>query len=231
MTWFPARWRWWLALGTLVVAILMLPLSVAIAVAGLPRAGLASRAAAGTLWSGRLYEARIAGVPIGDTQVGLHVFPLFLARLETRIAAPRLAAVAQVSPSGWEVRHATGSIDPGGLLGPVSRLDFDDARIAFSSHRCSAGEGLVRASLAIGIGGIALPGGFSGRIRCEGRELLLPLTGQSGLERITLFVGADGKWRATLAMRPTDLEVQRKLDASGMVRGPEGYALRLSGRL
>ncbi len=231
MTWLTRKWRWWLAWVTLAMIVLIFPLSVVVALTGLPSAGLATRAATGTLWDGRLYQASIAGLAVGDTQVGLRVLPLFLARIESRLVAPRLTAVAQVSPGGWEVRHATGSVEPGDRLGPIARLDFDDARIGFSGKRCSVGEGRVRASLTMQIGGVALPGGFSGMMRCEGSELLLPLVGQSGLERLSVFIDADGKWRATLNMRTTDLEMQRKLDASGMARGPEGYTMRLSGRL
>jgi len=60
--------------------------------------------------------------------------------------------------------------------------------------------------------------------------LLLPLASAAGTEAVAFRIFADGRYRADLAVRPTDPAVVARLAASGFTLGPAGYALSVEGR-
>jgi general secretion pathway protein N len=213
--------------------IALLPLSVALPLVTPPESGLSARRASGTIWSGTLHDARVAGMALGDTRVGLRALPLLVGEAQTWFEAPLLRGIIIASGSGFGMAHGNGAVDVDIRVKPLplSQLTLDDASVRFTGNRCAGAEGRVRASVTGDIGGLALPGGMSGTLRCDGSALLIPLVGQSGMERLDLRVTGDGKWRAELSVRSTDPAVAAKLVAAGFTPGPGGYAIHLSGAL
>jgi len=222
------QWVAGLALFALFLG-LLLPLSVA-----LPRIdGVTARRASGTIWSGRLLGLAIGDLPLGDTRVGLRLFPLFWGQTHVGFVAPTLLGVVRRSSSTIGLDAATGSIDAGTAFAPlpIGRIELDAVSVLFRAGRCARAEGRVRATIAGDVGGLVLPGGLSGTVRCDGTALLIPLVGQSGMERLTLRIGATGWWRAQVLIRSSDPAITTRLSGSGFVPRQGGYALDLSGRL
>ena len=221
--------------GLLAVAalILTMPLSMALALFVPKGAGLTARSVSGTIWSGRLTEARIAGLALGDTTVGLRALPLLRGDAQLAFAAPQLKGVLRAAPVGYGIARTTGSLLTAGRLAPlpVAQIELEDANVRFGSGGCEHAEGRARIALPGDLGGLRLPGGLAGAIRCDGPALLLPLRGQSGLEHLDLRITANGRWRAELAIKPGDPALAVGLIAAGFAPGPRGLTLRLAGAL
>lgn len=219
--------------AALIVLIVQLPLSVALPMA-LPRdSGLSARAATGTIWSGTLSDAQLAGLPLGDTRVGLLPLALLTGQARLQFVGARLRGTLVATPTAFGITHAIGPVDAAVRVKPlpVAQLVLDDATVQFSGKRCTDASGNVRAVVGGDIGGITLPGGMTGTIRCDGHLLLLPLVGQSGMERLDIRIDSEGKWRAEFIVRAADQATVAKLAAAGFLPGPSGYIIRLTGAL
>jgi general secretion pathway protein N len=112
---------------------------------------------------------------------------------------------------------------------PIPVVELDNVTARFGRGECLHAQGRVRASLGAAIGGLALPSGLSGEARCDGGMLLLPLAGQSGMEALDLRIGADGRYRATFRVRPSDDAARDRLVAAGFQLGEGGYLLAVDG--
>ncbi len=213
--------------------VLLFPLAVALPMALPESSGLSARRATGTIWSGTLVDARLAGMSLGDTRVGLSPLALLTGQARLSFAAPTLNGTLVASGRSFGIENARGPVDVAVRVKPlpVTQLVLDDATVRFAGSRCDAAEGRVSAVVAGDISGIALPGGMTGTLSCEGGALLVPLVGQSGMERLDLRVSGDGKWRGELAIRTGDPATVAKLVAAGFAPGPRGFALRLTGQL
>jgi len=89
----------------------------------------------------------------------------------------------------------------------------------------------VRATIGGNLGGLTLPGGLSGTLRCDGDSVVLPLVGQSGMERIDLRVNGEGHWRAEVVIRSGDAALGAKLISGGFTQTSDAYILRIRGAL
>lgn len=213
--------------------IVLLPLSVALPLLVPTVPGLGASRATGTIWSGTLYDAQVGGLSLGDTRVGLLLLPLLVGETQMSFVAPTLRGTIIATNSGYGIAHATG---PLGVVVrvksmPLEQIALDDASARFRDNRCSSAEGRVRATVVGDKVGLMLPGGMTGTLRCDGPALLLPLVGQSGMERLDLRLTAAGKWRADLRIRSTDPIVAAKLVAAGFVSGADGFVIRFAGAL
>ncbi len=183
--------------------ILSLPLRLVLGAVGGP---LAAREARGSVWSGRLMEARIGPAALGDLEARLAFLPLLTgqARIEVErdSAAPdRFAGSFGFGSSRASAESVTGLVPVEGASGalPVAALELTDVTVRFRDGACEEAEGLVRASLTATQPG--LPASLSGAVRCDRGALLLPLTAGGGGEGIALRIFGDGRWSAELRMR------------------------------
>jgi general secretion pathway protein N len=228
------RQRWIVGLSAAaVMALMSVPLAVVLPMALPADSGLSARTAEGTLWEGMLRQADVAGLPLGDTRVGFDFLPFLVGQARMGFASATLRGVLDVSSGSFGLSRGNGTVDLAGRLRPLplSRFTFDDVAVEFRNDRCVSAKGRVRAEVATDIGGLALPGGMSGTLRCNGADLVVPLAGQSGMERVDLRVTASGNWRADLSVRTSDPVIAGKLLSSGFSSGPAGYTLRVSGAL
>ena len=220
----------------LVVCLLaLLPLRLVLGMVGLGEQGLTARRVGGTLWGGRLVEARFGEVALGDVGARLGFWPLLVgrARLELDGAGARpLHGAVTVGRHAFGVDDMTASLATGQLFAPlpVTALDLDDASVRFRDGQCEQAEGRVRATLAGEAAGVPLPPVLSGPARCEAGALLLPLTSTAGTETATLRVFGDGRYRAEFALRASDPAVAVKLERAGFIGGAQGYRLAVEGR-
>lgn len=168
--------------------------------------GITAREASGSLWSGRLKEARLGPAALGDLEARLSPLPLFLGRaridVERDSAAPdRFAGAFGFSANRRSAESVTGVVPVEGAFGalPVAALDLTDVTVRFRDGACDEAEGLVRATLSAAQPG--LPASLSGPARCDRGALLLPLTTGAGGEGLAFRAFGDGRWTAELQLR------------------------------
>lgn len=209
----------------------LIPLRLA---AGWVGGGLAAREASGSIWLGVLKEAQFGPVPLGDLDARLNVLPLLLGRARLSLSRDeahggRFEGAVTVSRHSFALEDLTGQLRTGALLAhvPVAAFDLDDVSAHFANHLCESAEGRVRVALAGEIGGVALPGGLAGDVRCAEGALLLPLASPAG--QLNLSVRADGRYRIDLVVRPTDPALAPRLAAAGFQATAEGYSRRIEG--
>lgn len=215
----------------LVALVLFMPLGFALTALGAGKTGLAARKAQGTIWSGRLVDARLGQVALGDAEVGLYPFPLLTGRARAWLRGPvgHGALVMETGRRGFD--DARVRLSTPGLFGPVplAGIELDSVSAAFRGNRCEKAGGRVRATFAGEVAGLSLAQGLSGLSRCEGGVLLLPLVSQSTMERLNLRIAGDGSYRAEFIVRSTDPVLNGKLIGSGFSTMQSGYVLRFNG--
>ena len=213
----------------------LVPLRLVLGWFDLGEQGLTARRVDGSLWGGRLVEARFGEVALGDTAARLAFWPLFLgrARVELNGQGERpLRGALTVGRHGFGVDDMTATLATGQLFAPlpVTALDLDDATVHFRDGQCERAEGRVRATLAGEAAGVPLPATLSGPARCEAGALLLPLASSAGTETATLRVFGDGRYRAEFALRSADPTIAGRLERAGFIGGSQGYRLGVEGR-
>ncbi len=223
-----------LGVAALVVfAVALFPLSVALALFAPRDNGISARLSSGPVWSGILYDAALAEIPLGNVRLSLRPLPLLIGQPRFGIVAPAFSGTLALASTRRGLEDATGTIDLSQRLKPlpIGRFTLDKVSVVFAGDRCLRGEGRIQTGVAGDVGGLVLPGGMSGALRCDAGALLLPLVGQSGLERLDLRITGQGKWRGELTIRTTDVATIAKLTASGFSPGADGYRLRIAGSL
>ncbi|HST35004.1 MAG TPA: type II secretion system protein N [Allosphingosinicella sp.] len=197
--------------------------------------GLAAREAAGTLWLGGLKEAQFGGVPLGDINARLNFWPLLIGRARLSLwrdeAQGPFQGAISVSRHSFGIEDATGELRAAGLFAPLphASLTLEDVSVRFSGGLCESASGQVRANLSGALGGVTLPSGLRGEVRCADGAVLLALAGQSAMERVNIRIGADGRYRIDLAVRADDPAAVQRLLGAGFTAGPGGYVRRLDG--
>jgi general secretion pathway protein N len=213
--------------------ILFLPLRLAL---GAAADVLRAREASGSVWAGRLKEARIGPAALGDLDARLDPLALLVGEARIVVARPsaapdRLAGAFGIARNRSSAESVTGVIPVESLFAPlpIGSLELTDVTVRFRDGACDRAEGLVRADISGEIAGLALPAGLSGAPRCDRGALLLPLTGGAG-EGLALRIFGDGRYEARLSVRAADPDVVARLTGAGFAPGPGGYALTLGGR-
>lgn len=220
--------------------IAFLPLQLVLGWAGVAEQGLTARAARGSMWSGRLTEARFGDVALGDLDARLSPLPLLLGRARIALRSrgaegppPRIAADVTVSRHAIGLDDANASVPVGAAFAPlpITQIDLAGVSVRFVDGVCERAEGRVTAVLGGSLGGVPLARALAGPARCEGGALLLALAGQAGVEQATLRLMADGRYRAELSLGAADPAQVPALEAAGFVSGPQGWRLSAEGRL
>jgi len=214
------------------------PLRAAFSIFGLADMGVAARSLRGPIWWGGAEELQIRGVQLGTVNVFLNPVQLLLGRVRIDMSR-RLGAPDDISGAftvGWGQRgidDVTGAVALAAPLAPlpVSRVEFEDLTVHFSSGRCVVAEGRVRARVPALINGLSLANGLSGEAKCAGDAVELPLVSQSGLERLTVRIGSSGRYEATMRIKTADPLLAAALGANGFRAVDDEQVLRTVGRL
>lgn len=216
-----------------IAVIALLPMRLALGWAGLDAQFFSAREVRGSLWSGRLVEARFGDIALGDLKAGVSPLALLIGRARIALSAPGdgLSGVVEIGRNRAAVLNATGPLTPGSAFAPlpVTALDLDDVSVRFVDGACEGAEGRVRATLSGSWQGQPLPGALSGAARCDAGALLLPLSNGAG-EGAALRLWPDGRYRAELTLVPTDPLIAGRLDASGFVANGAARTLAVEGR-
>lgn len=230
------RWVLWLGLAGLCAIILLFPLRLALALVGSERAGLSATYIGGTIWDGTVEGLGIGAVPVGNVAAGLDPFALLTGQAQMHFAradgdpAGQLSGAVTAGLGGGRQLDLTGVVDgPQGTPFPVDTIQFDQFSAIFDGARCTDASGTVRVTLALRIAAIDLSHGLSGPARCNGGALQIDLAGPSGMERLTLSLGADRRYDARLSIRANDPLVAAALAGSGLEAQGDGFGYRFSG--
>lgn len=217
-----------------VALVVLFPIGLALQWAGADRAGLTARRSAGDVWTGRLADARMGPVALGNANIGLKPLPLLTGTADLGIDATIGFGRFITSGSARGVRQVSAKLPLAAALAPlpVESIELAETSIVFRGTDCSQGEGRVRATFgASNLGGLSLAQGMSGTARCERGELVLPLVSQTGLEKLTVRMKGNGRWTAVLTVQGGDAALLAKLAGAGFTNAGGAMALRLSGAL
>lgn len=239
--------RLWLPFGRRVLVLIVLlaalavlfPMRLALSLLDLDRIGVSARSVSGSIWSSRLDDVAAAGIPIGTVEARLSPLQLLLGR--ARIDVKRPADAAGAGPLSGAVtvsRNALGIADVAATVPlaaalaplPVADVMLTNFNARFEGGACTRAGGTARATLSGSIAGVALAQGLSGQASCDGRYVRVPMTSQSGQERLDLRIAVNGEYVADLiAVQPSSDRIAA-LAALGFGEIPGGYRLRTTGR-
>jgi general secretion pathway protein N len=229
----PLGRRLYLLVAFLLLLAAMLPLRVALDQLGFDERGLSARAVTGSLWSGRLTEARARGVALGDLDAGLALLPLLIgeARVDLRGAAWRGTAIQSSDRAG--VVGLTGRLGPEIVPPslPIGSLEFTDVAAHFRDGVCAKAAGSIRVEPRADAAALAHLGPLHGNLRCDGEALLAPLVSGTSRERVDLRLFGDGRYRLSLIVQAADPATAAALSAAGFIATAEGLTLTSEGAL
>lgn len=222
----------------LLALVALIPMRLGLGWLGLGERGMAAREARGSIWNGALGEAQIGSADIGDLRAGLAMLPLLLGR--ARIGLERegteggedaIHGAITVSRRGFGIDDMRARLRGGEAFGPLAprAIDLDNVSARFENGLCASAEGLVGAELGGDFNGVPLPATLTGNARCDEGALLLPLTGQSGMEQLNLRLGPGAAWTVELVVNPGDETHAARLAAAGFTPGASGYVLSARG--
>jgi general secretion pathway protein N len=210
------------------------PLRALVGLAGLGDLGLTARAAEGSIWRGKLVDAEIGGVALGN--VAVRIAPLALltgkARLILRGQGDRpLAGSVFAGLGGFGADVGAVTLPLGGMLAPLppASLSLSDVRFGFAAGRCTAAEGQVRLTFEAAPQGLDLGKSLAGSGRCDGDAVATTLVGASGLEKIMFRIRPDGHYVATIIVSGSDVQAGTALRALGFRETAAGYVRRVEG--
>lgn len=171
---------------------------------------LTAREVSGSVWSGRVKEARIGPAALGDLDARIAPLPLLAGRAELHgvrdsAAADRLKGALGLSRDRRLIESVTGTVPVDTVFAslPVASIELTDVTVRFRDDRCDSAQGVVKAVLGAQPPGAALPASLSGSLRCDGGALLLPLAAGSGGEGLALRLYPDGRYEAQVSLRGT----------------------------
>jgi general secretion pathway protein N len=216
----------------LLALIAFLPLRLVLGVVGLGEQGFSARTVTGTVWDGRLNEARFGDLALGSLDASLSPFALLLGRARVAVDPGLVHGAITLSRHGQGIDDMTATLPTGGAFAPlpVNQLSLEGVTVHFTDTVCDKAEGRVRARLIGEAAGVPLPAELSGAVRCDGGALLLPLVSQAGTEGIELRITGNGRYTAALRIAPGDPAAAQRLAAAGFVGGQGGYRLSVEGR-
>lgn len=222
--------------GALMLAalIVFLPMRLVLGWVGLGDQGFSARTVSGSVWDGRLNEARFGDLALGSLDASVSPFALLIGRARVTLDGDPglLHGAITLSRHGQGVDDMTATLPTGRAFAPlpVTELALENVTVHFNDDTCDKAEGRVRARLVGEAAGVALPAELSGIARCDGGALLLPLASQAGTESIELRITGQGRYAAALRITPSDAAAAQRLAATGFVAGQNGYRLSIEGR-
>lgn len=219
----------------LVALIVRAPLSLAL---GAAKGRLTAETAHGTLWSGRLTGASLAGLTLGAVKTRTEILPLLNGSVRLRAEARGGAFTGKgrllVAGSRTGADEVSGllALDRLGFTGPIDgALRLEKAAAVFQRGQCRQAGGKAVAQLG-GSGLIAQPVTLTGAPVCSAGRWVLPMAGEAQGLRIeaSISLAADGGWRSDLILIPTDPALGQALTAAGFTQDGDRWRRVSEGR-
>lgn len=217
-----------MAMGIIIGGIALLPLRWFV-----PEGMLAARAVSGTIWAGRIEGATLGPLRLGDVRAGLR-WPgrMALALDDPGQADPLRAFAMPAGNTGAVLDEVNGTLQLGVEAGPLllESVRLRNARIDWQGE-CRDADGRLTLVAKVAALSMLPPVSLGGGLRCEAGNLVTRLKSQSGLELADVTLFPNGRWSATLTVRPPGPELAAALLASGFAETPLGYARSLQGEM
>lgn len=224
------------ALALLAGMLAFWPMRAALGATGAERLGLSAVAVTGTLWRGRLDDARLGPVPLGDVRARTSLLALLAGRTELSLEGETGPFRADLAAGRGEMTARQVDLRaPLSVLGLPAAADgglaLSRAGVSFRDGQCQAASGRLIVEGLAGPGWRAPP--LDGPLSCDGREVLARLEGRDDRVALDAELRMDGGggWRLAVTARPDDPLVAAALLAQGFAEGPEGLTLDARGRL
>lgn len=201
------------AVGLVVFAVANLPLSAVLAWSGAQSMRLSYAQAEGTVWDGRLRDAVVGPMALGDVDLALQPLDLLRGRaaIRTRFAGGPVSGEGLVTADlsrTLRLKNARMAGDLAALptVAPMTgAFAADIETLVISEAGCRAGTGTVAADPVIhdGAGKSWTSPPLSGTLTCADGVLSLPVRGEAGAERVAmdLALEPDRSYRIGLDIR------------------------------
>lgn len=219
-----------------VAALILFPMRLALALSDAETAGLRASEVSGTIWSATARDLHLGSARVGNVSMGLDPWSLLAARLRLDIDRPdnaqhgALSARWQRDLFGQTAIAFDGTVDgPTDTMVPIETIRFDGFSAVMADDGCSSANGNVRLTLRARIAGLDLRNGLSGAATCRSGTLVVPLVGQSGMERVTVSIRPDGRYQAQLLVRADDPLLAAALAGAGLQPVAGGFGLSWQG--
>lgn len=223
----------------LLALLVLLPLRIALDLAGPGENGFTAKAVEGPVWSGRIGELQAGPLPLGTVNAGVRPLPLLIGRgelwLERDTATGSTPFSANVAGGeGWvRLSGVNGQVPLGDGLGalPVASAGFSDFSYSASGGKCEQASGTV--SLTLTSLSLLMPADvvLGGKARCDKGALYVPMSGPTGMEKLLLRLEGNGEWTADLILTGLPTEVSTPLLEQGFTGRAGGIGLRATGKL
>ena len=228
-----------IVLGLIILALVFMPLKLAVSMAGLENSKFSAREISGSIWNGRIEEAQLGPFALGDLDAGVQFLPLLTGNVKMDLERPATTGnaglTATIGKQGKNllVENATTALSVGQTLAPLpaSNIILDNVSVAFAGGRCQSASGKVRLSLDANIPGLDLKRGLLGNAICEDGVLILPLKSGSGMEELTMKLEGNGFYTARLFLNGNERAWTILLPTLGFQKVPSGYAIKVAGQL
>lgn len=221
-------------LGGLLAFLWFLPLGL-IAPSRVP--GLEASRVSGSVWKGRIEDARYNGVPIGDLDIA--VSPQSLMSGEPALDferggvgdATRLRGRVRGSRTTQRIEGLSGTLRLNALprgLAPIV-ITFDELALSLGPAGCMKAGGAVTAQLPdIPLIGPSPP--LAGTARCDSAAILAPLASPRSIISVDLRFWMDGRWQADVGANPSNALVTAMLQGLGFAATPRGLGFQVTGQ-
>ena len=221
------------------IALYLMPLRIAVAMAGIEDDKFSARDISGSIWNGRIEGAQIGSYPLGDLDAGVQFFPLLVGAvkmdLERTATDEQNGLIATIGKKDGAllIENASTKINVGQQLAPLpaSTVDIENVSLSFANGRCQSASGTVRMSLDANIPGLDLKQGLLGNAICQDGVLVLPLKSGSAMETLTLKLAGDGTYSGRLLLTGGNRAWTLLLPTLGFRKVPNGYVITLAGQL
>jgi general secretion pathway protein N len=221
----------------LVMLLALFPMRLALGLMTPGASQLTATSVSGSIWRGRLDGAALGGAPLGAARAGIDVLGLFRGggRLWFRTQGPITGrGVLQLGATAFALEDADLTL-PSSILLPglpiQGRLQLTGFTAAFRHGDCRRAGGDVRlADVSFGAAsGLVL----SGKARCQGRRLAVPLEGQAQGVALQALLTLDGRGRYEVQslVRSSDANLAGTTGMRGLERTLDGYRRIDRGRI
>ncbi len=187
----------------------------------------------GSIWNGRIRNARYNGLLLGDLDVeadpysllsgepGLRFSRLGNRRLEGRVSGNRRTQ---------NVSGLSGDLELPLLPAPVPPIGvrLDNVIASIGPNGCKAAGGRVEASLP-GLPFLGNAPRLSGTPACDGDAFIARLTSPNALVGVNLRAWKDGRWQASIVANSSHPLATAPLRQLGFVQGPDGLHISRQG--
>ena len=196
----------------LIAFVALFPLSLAIPLFGLDKV-VAGRRAEGPVWSAKLYDAQIGGMPVGLVGVKLRVLPLLVGRVRVDMWNPTGIGGITAWPGGRGVDDVNANLPIGAVAGqiPVDRAILEDVTVHFSGTHCARADGRLRLMLRYPLGDAPITPVLSGTLKCDGDTVAVRLADPGGALTLLLRLTSVGSYAGRLSGQGMSMRVAGQL--------------------